>query len=438
MRLLLLSFLENYVLTELCRILLKLDLALDFLLILACKIDLAGLFILELYELFLRHIGIGCCDTITYNGSMRNILRRLFRSRFPYEPLITVEISRERLLSNLAEFRRATSGQAIIPVLKSNAYGHGLYEVASILKDDKAIPFFAIDSYFEAIALRSKNVRTPLLIIGYNRPETIETSKLKDVSFTITSLEMLQSMRDISRPTKIHLKIDTGMRRQGLLPSQLPEGVRLLKTNPKLILEGICTHFADADGADPSFTLGQIRSWDEIVANMQKEFPGLRYIHAANTAGMKYAEQIQANVSRLGIGLYRGVMEMRTMVTSVKDVVRDETVGYGNTYKAERDIKVATIPVGYYEGLDRRLSNKGFIQVGAERLACPIVGRVSMNMTSIDVSKVKDVRIGTEVVVISRNEKDPNSIESIAKLEGTIDYEVVAKIPAQLRRVLVE
>lgn len=366
---------------------------------------------------------------------MKAFFRHLARRRFPYEPLITIEISKNQLLKNLKDFQSKASQGQVAPVLKSNAYGHGLVEVATFLEDQSEIPFFIVDSYFEAIILRSKGVKKPLLIIGYNRPETIINSRIKDIAFTITSLEMLQSIQDIKRPTKIHLKIDTGMRRQGLLPEDITEAIEIIKKNSYIRLEGICTHFSDADNSNSSFTDQQIRLWNSIVSDFKTQFPSLKYIHAANTDGMKYSKQIEANIGRLGIGLYRGVLQMKTIVTSIKELKKGETIGYGNTYKANADMKVATIPVGYYEGLDRRLSNKGFVQVGPEKILCPIVGRVSMNISSIDVSKVPGVHIGTEVVVISRNITDPNSVEGISKIENTIDYEVLVRIPAHLKRV---
>ncbi len=390
---------------------------------------------------------------------MKRLLTWLGRKRHPYETLITVSISRSRLLHNLSQFRLAAPGSRVAPVLKSNAYGHGLIEVAEVLeranrsaKPADAIPFFVVDSYFEAIALRARRFKTPLLVIGYTRPETIMRSNLKATSFTVTSLETLHDLKASSHPVSIQLKFDTGMHRQGLLPEEAPAALAIVQNSPTIFLEGICTHFADADNADTAFTHAQIAAWDEIVKRVHVAFPDLKYIHAANTDGSRFSHQIRNNVMRLGIGLYglsenarlteelklKPVLEMKTIITGVKKLKTGESVGYAATFKAEHDMTIATIPVGYYEALDRRLSNKGAIQVGKDRTVCPIIGRVSMNITIIDVSALPGIQIGTEAVAISNAAGDPNSIASMTKITGTITYEHAVRIPAHLKRIIID
>lgn len=419
---------------------------------------------------------------------MKNPLTWLSKRRFPYEPLITVEVSRSRLIHNLDEFRKLAPGGNVAPVLKSNAYGHGLVEVAKILEAEsrnREIPFLVVDSYFEAIALRSKWIRTPLLVIGYTRPETVACARLKNTAFTVSSMETLRELAKIkdddsifdfqSQPktdlrslivnrfkifnfksrSRIHLKIDTGMRRQGILPEEIGEAIEILKSNHLIVLEGVCSHLSDADNTDEAFTEEQIIIWNHAADKFKTAFPTLEYFHLSNTDGHRFTADIRANISRLGIGLYGlsenstlnkelnllPVMEMKTIITSVKKLKRGETVGYGNTFKAENDMTIATIPVGYYEGIDRRLSNIGAVQVignHGNKIVCPIIGRVSMNITVIDVSKAPEVKTGLEVTVISNDEKDPNSISSMAKKCGTITYELTTKAPAQLKRVIVD
>ena len=386
---------------------------------------------------------------------MRRLLNWLSHKRFPYEPLITVTVSRSRILHNLKEFSKLIPEGYVVPVLKSNAYGHGLFEVAKILSNDPHIPFFAVDSYFEAVALRARRIKTPLLIIGYNRSRTIMGSNLKNTAFAVTSLETLKELKDVSHTIYIHLKFDTGMRRQGLMPAEMEEAIGIVKDNPYILLRGIATHFCDADNADESFTEAQIASWNSIVKRMKIEFPDIWYAHAAATDGSRFSCDIRGNVVRLGIGLYglsdnehlrktldlQPALEMRTIITGLKDLKVGETVGYGNTFKAPKDMRIATIPVGYFEGLDRRMSNNGSIQVGPDNAACPIVGRVSMNITTIDVTDVPsaaNLKIGSPVKVISNTASDPNSITAIAKRCGTISYEIAVRIPAHLKRVVID
>ncbi|MDE1966994.1 MAG: alanine racemase [Patescibacteria group bacterium] len=395
---------------------------------------------------------------------MKSLLRWLSRSRYPYEPLIKVEISRSRLLSNLERFQNIAPNGIIAPVLKSNAYGHGLLDVARILERYRRglpspgrdvvhpIPFFVVDSFFEALALRNQGIRAPLLVIGYTRPETIMASSLRDVSFMVGSLDSLQAIESIEHPVRIHLKIDTGMRRQGILPQEIDAALGSLENNENLALEGLCTHFSDADDPDGAFTEGQIRVWNKAVTRFKNGFRRLKYFHASNTDGHRYSSEIDANVSRLGIGLYglvdgsafspaldlKPVLSMKTVVSAVKKISRGDSVGYGRTFKADRDMTIATVPAGYYEGIDRRLSNNGSLLIGPDSEPCPIIGRVSMNITTVDASHAYKAAQGEEATLISDEPSDLNSVMNIAKACGTIPYEIAVHIPAHLKRVVMD
>jgi len=414
---------------------------------------------------------------------MMNWLTWLAKRRFPYEPLITVQISRSQIIENFKEFQKLAPNGNIAPVLKSNAYGHGSIEVARILENESLkkafigsgknqIPFFVVDSYFEAVALRAKHIQTPILIIGYTRPETIKVAKLKHTSFTITNMETLRAIaeKNTYESTEtgmigfrlpiyggrnlhlIHLKIDTGMRRQGILPEEIDEAIDIIANNSGTIfLEGICSHLSDADNTDESFTDGQIILWNKIVNKFRTKFTHLKYWHLSNTDGHRFKGEIDANVSRLGIGLYglidgnsfspklniKPALEMKTIITGIKKLKIGESIGYNNTFTASTEMKVATVPVGYYEGIDRRLSNSGTMLVGAKNIPCEIVGRVSMNISSINVSNVSDAVIGTAVTVISNDPIQPNSIAKIAEKCDSNTYEIAVNIPVELKRVVV-
>lgn len=369
----------------------------------------------------------------------KRLLRGFQNGRFAHKPLIEVHINRAHLLHNLHEFQKRAP---VMPVLKSNAYGHGLIPVAHILNGE-SIPFLVVDSYYEAHTLRTKGITTPILILGYTASETISTSTLSNTSFTIGSIAQLKELR--SAPVSMHLKIDTGMHRQGIHPHELDQACSLLKKST-LHLEGICSHFSDADNNDVTCTKKQITLWNNIVARTRKIYPHIK-THIAATAGSFFSNTIDADYIRIGIGLFgitkneqdtidlKPVLSMHTVVSSVKHLPKGETVGYNNTFRAERDMTIATIPAGYFEGIDRRLSNKGVVRIGAHNT--PIVGRVSMNITSIDVSNIPNVALNTPVTIISSDKNDPHSIENIAKTAETIPYVILIHIPQHLRRVVV-
>lgn len=383
---------------------------------------------------------------------MLKLIKWLKSMRYPYKPLITINIDKNRLISNIKAFMSLTGGRSVAPVLKSNAYGHGLIEVAKIIEDKmigdidfaSKIPFFVIDSYFEAVALRAKGIKTPLLIIGFTYNDNIINSNLKNVSFVITSLDSLIQLKEVDHPIYIHLKIDTGMNRQGLKFKDLEKAIYILKSNTNIKLQGVCSHFADAENPDQKFTLRQIENWDQTLKVINENF-NPKYIHISNTAGHNFAQKINANVFRLGLGMYgvaeqkniytKPVLEMKTIVASVKNIDKGESVGYNCTFTATKPMKIATIPTGYYEALPRKLSNIGFVKINNH--FAPIIGKISMNISTIDITDIPNVNIGTEVTVISNESTDKNSITNIAKLTDSITYETLIYLPQHLKRIVV-
>jgi len=227
-------------------------------------------------------------------------------------------------------------------------------------------------------------------------------------------------------------------------------------------LEGICSHFSSADSTDKSYCEFQINNWNKSIKEFKNNFSTIEYFHLAATGGSYYcgknysanSDKVGAtfpkntNVIRLGLGLYgidpspnrklnlKPALELRTIVSGIKTVQKDEYIGYGLTFRATQKMKVATIPAGYFEGIDRRLSNKGFYKI--EGKFSPLVGRVSMNISEIDISKLSKVRMGDSIILISAKKNDLNSISNIAELCQTIPYEILVHIPQHLRRTVVD
>ncbi len=374
---------------------------------------------------------------------MRTIFRKLRARKFSYERLIQVIIHRDALLYNLRAFKERYH-TPIAPVLKSNAYGHGLIEVARIIEKE-SLPFISLDSFFEAVVLRNEKIKTPIVIIGYSPLENMVGNNLSDVAFAILSVDELKRLTKSKIRITIHLKIDTGMHRHGIVEKDLDEAFKILKDNPYIKLDGVFSHFADADIQDSLFTKLQIERWNNLVSRIKKMFPETRYFHIAQTAGSFYSSNLNANVIRLGIGLYgihsgletmelHPVLEIKTRVTTLRKLEAGEYIGYNATYKTEKEMNIASIPMGYREGIDRRLSNKGFVLI--KNIPCPILGRVSMNITSLDVSHIPDISIDDEVTVISRDPKSQASIETISTISGAIPYELLVHVPEGLQRTV--
>jgi alanine racemase len=302
------------------------------------------------------------------------------------------------------------------------------------------------------------------------------------VAFAITNIETLRSLAkslgDVGNPSAgfisstlktsrklknkkitLQIKVDTGMHRQGILPEEIDEVISIARKNRAIEIEGVFTHFSDADNPNHAFTEKQIGGWNIISRRFKMEFPDIKYLHASASDGHRFSNKIDANVSRLGLGLYglsddvefsrkmnlQPVLSMKTIITGLKPLKAGETTGYGNSFTAWKDTTIATIPVGYFEGLNRKLSNNGSVIVvagpsGKNHIVCPIVGRVSMNITTIEMPagvNTSGIAIGTPVIAISNNQSDQNSLASIAKKAGTITYEIAVHIPAHLKRVVV-
>jgi alanine racemase len=375
----------------------------------------------------------------------KKILEKWRKWRFPYKPLVEVTIDQSNILHNLHFFQNVNKKVAVAPVLKSNAYGHGLSLIAKIL-DKENLPFLIVDSYYEAMILRNNSVKTPILILGYTVLENIVKNKLKDLAFTIVSIDQLKEIStNLKSPARFHLKIDTDMHRQGVTLKYRDEAINLSRANKNILLEGLCSHLANSDSSDKSFNEHQIKIWNDQTEIWSQQFPTIKYFHLSNTGGFSYSKETKANVARLGIGLYgidpteneilsdlKPALEMKTVISGTKNIKKGEKVGYSITFEANKDMRIATFPAGYYEGIDRSLSSKGFVKIG-DKFA-PIVGRVSMNITTIDITDLPEAKLNSEVTVISKVSSDKNSIINNAKTAGKIPYDLMVHIPQGLRK----
>jgi alanine racemase len=283
------------------------------------------------------------------------------------------------------------------------------------------------------------------LVIGHTLTDTIIQNRFSGVAFTVATLTLLKELAVEKYRGTFHLKIDTGMHRQGIMFEELSEAMDLIE-HRGLSVEGLCSHLADSDGGDPTFTQEQIKKWNEIVRMWKTRFPQTTWYHLSATSGIRYANTIDANLYRLGLGVYgfesagmveglRPALSLHTRITAIRHIDAGEKVGYNGTFIAQRPTTIATIPVGYYEGLDRRLSNKGTVRIRGKEY--PIVGRISMNMTTVDTTDLPDVQEDESVEVIGTDLGANNNVQAIARLCTTIPYEILIHIAAHLRREVV-
>jgi len=331
----------------------------------------------------------------------------------------------------------------VVPVLKANAYGHGLVNVAKVFarQNTAHIPFFVVETYFEAERLRRAGITKPVLIIGYSKPEIITENTLTNVMYTASSLDTLRKLG--STRTSLQLNVNTGMNRYGIDPAEIPAAINVIRANGLRVV-GAFSHLCDAYEPDSQFTHKQIKTWNAVAKKLEDHLK-LDYLHLAATSGHYYREDIRANTERLGLGLY-GVssyasnlkltpaLSMETQIAQIRTVPAGETIGYNRTFRTDRDGQIAVLPIGYEEGIDRRLTHTGAFKVAGE--FCPVVGAVSMNATTIDVTDV-NAQVGDRVEVISSDPTDRNAALDMAERIDTIPHVLLTGIPASIKREMI-
>ena len=329
-------------------------------------------------------------------------------------------------------------GQAVCPVLKSNAYGHGLTEIAKILaKEDPE--FLIVDSLYEAYQLKKAKITTPILILGYTFHENLKAGL--PFHFVASDLETLRALAKLKLP--IHVEIDTGIARTGFTLDELGSQIEEISAaKPNIV--GVFTHFADADNPETDqYTKLQCQKFSRALQLLKSAGFTPKWVHASNSAGALKTQVPELNMARVGISLYglnplkasdpqfqklaglEPVMEVSSTIIAIKNLKRGDKASYNCTFEAPRDMRIGIIPFGYYEGLPRSLSNKA-----------PFLGRICMNHALIDLNEPEfaSLKPGDPFVVYSRDKSSPLSFHKMAEKAGTITYELTTKIAESMRR----
>ena len=365
-----------------------------------------------------------------------------------------IEIDLDQIKQNYFIYKNSLQlDTEIMAVIKADAYGHGDAHIARWLSE-QGCRLFAVSNIDEAVGLRNAGIKGEILILGYTSPKYAKTLSYLDLSQAIVSEEYAEALSQTGQRVKCQFAIDTGMNRIGLdgdNTSSCEEIIR--KYSYSLIVEGLFTHLcvADTDSEDAKeFTYGQIRKFKAVadaVADLK-----LPYVHCCNSAGglyyLKNSSEFEGigKIVRLGIVLYglkpdvdnhlpngvKPAMTWKSVVSMVKNVHPGETIGYGRTFMVKKEMKVATVTTGYADGLNRLLSNKGFVMINGSK--APIVGRICMDQTLVDVTEIPDVKMGTEVVIIGKSGDLTYTPDDMAQDLGTIGYEVICNITKRVQR----
>lgn len=359
-----------------------------------------------------------------------------------YFPLNKIEISKKALLNNYHYLSQLDDEIKIAPVLKSNAYGHGLSLIGKIL-DDVDAPFLCVDSLYEAYELFKKKIKTPILIMGYISPGNVKVKQLP-FSFAVYNKDFLKTLARYQKKTKVHLFVETGLHREGIMLSELPEFLKFIKKFNNIEVEGLMSHLGA--GENILATRKQIELFEKAKQLVRSAGFRPKWFHiAASSALLHHADYKNlGNLARCGVALYgldpegkdnslQPVLKLKATLTQIKKIKKGEKVGYDFTYTAKKDITIGVLSIGYFDGVDRRLSNKGAVLL--KDTLCPLVGRVSMNITTIDISRVKNPKVGDQVVIYSDNANDKNSFANAAKITNTISRDLLVGLEACTKRI---
>ncbi|MHB1354797.1 MAG: alanine racemase [Anaerolineae bacterium] len=362
-----------------------------------------------------------------------------------------VEIDLEAVAHNVRRLVEIAGPEVeVMAVLKADGYGHGAIKVARTALNNGA-HWLGVACLGEALILRQSGIAAPILVLGYTPAWQAREAVLYDVTVTLFALDTAQALAraaaSLGRLASCHIKVDTGMGRLGLMPAEVVSFTQELRNLPLLRVDGIFTHLASADEPDFSYARYQLSLFDGVLAELRQVDQVPRYIHAANSAALLRLPQSRYNLVRPGIALYginpsgaapcpddfRPALSFKCQIAQIKELPPGSAVSYGCTFITQRLSRIAVIPVGYADGFRRAPRNWGYVLVSGQR--APIVGRVCMDQTMIDVTDIPSARQGDEVVLIGNQGNEHLTVDQVAEQLGTINYEVVSEILARVPRL---
>ena len=368
------------------------------------------------------------------------------------------EISLDNVRDNFFEIKSKVKNTALCCVIKADGYGHGAAALAN-LYEELGADYFAVSNLDEGRELRESGIKTPILILGYTPPaESRELFEL-DIAQAVYSLDYAKLLSAYCAKygvrVKAHIKLDTGMSRIGFMCQEFPrdnnsiEEIKQACSLEGIDAQGVFTHFCVSDCAENGreFTEKQYNAFKHTVNSLKENNIEFEVVHCSNSGAIEDYPQTYCDMVRAGIILYglapspelagrlslKPCMTMKTVISHVKPLKKGATISYGRTFTADRDMKVATVPVGYADGFIRAYAKDGYMIVGGKR--APIVGRICMDQAMLDVTDIEDVKIGDEVIVFGTGEFGERTADDLAVCADTINYEVVCTVSKRVPRL---
>lgn len=360
---------------------------------------------------------------------------------------VWAEVDLSAIAHNVQVTRKVLKpGTKICAVVKADAYGHGAVPVATAALA-AGVNYLAVSMTQEAVELREAGIMAPILILGTMTPEhekAIVDYKITQTVYDLTTAQALSAMAlQENKTVKVHLAVDTGMNRIGCRPSEAADLAEAISHLPHVELEGLFSHFATADETNKDYAQHQVALFNQAVESIKARGIEIPLIHLDNSAGITEMPGTEFNMVRQGITLYgwwpskevkqcldiRPVMSLKAEVVFVKQVPAGEKVSYGCTYETKEPTLIATLPLGYADGVSRKLSNKGYVSIRGYK--APIIGRICMDQFMVDVTHVPNVHAGDEAVIFGDG---AISLDQVADWCGTIGYEVLCLLSTRIPR----
>jgi alanine racemase len=364
---------------------------------------------------------------------------------------VYADIDLDIIASNVDALMALTpKGTGAVAVVKADGYGHGDVAVAKAVYDK--VRMYAVATLDEAVNLRENGIDKPILILGFVNVDEYETLVKNQVTATVfdyeTARQLSETAQKLGMKALCHIKIDTGMRRIGLEPDE--SGIEVVKRISRLSnldMQGIFTHFATSDEADKTKAERQLDRFEKFVGKLSEEGITFKYVHCANSAAVIDMPQTYKDMVRLGIAMYgmypsnevdksrvvlKPALKLMSHVTYVKEVPAGQEVSYGGTFVTGRTTTIATVSVGYGDGYPRSLSSKGYVLINGKK--APIIGRVCMDQMMVDVTDIEGVGRDSLVTLIGRDGDEEITVEEIAALANTFNYEFVCNLNKRIPR----
>lgn len=368
---------------------------------------------------------------------------------------VWAEINLDNLKFNMQQIRKKAKSKDIIAVIKADAYGHGALDIAETLIDNGATSF-AVAMVSEGIELRKGGFKCPIVILGYTSPGLIDDLLKYNIEQSVYTYEYAKIISEIAEKNnvqaKIHIAVDTGMGRIGFLPNnKSAETIYNISKLPNIVLEGIFSHFATADEKNKKYAYEQLNKFNLFYDRLSEKGIKINTRHIANSAAIMEMPESHFEAVRPGIILYgyypskevlkenldlKTVLSLKACISHIKKLPSGEYISYGRKYKTDKESIIATLPIGYADGYTRLLFNKAKVIINGT--VAPIVGNICMDQCMVDVTNVKDVKLGDEVILLGEDGDLKINADTIADSLGTINYEILCMISKRVPRVYIK